>query len=99
MRKLAVVMLAALAFGCVGNLNAERLREVQAGMTMEQVTDILGEPYMVSAGVPVGNGPNGPILGTTAMWMRASMFGARSVSLNFDADNRLIKAPVATSLK
>jgi hypothetical protein len=83
-----MLLFGALVVGCIGRkIEPENIRQLQPGMTFDQVVAIMGPPYMTLAGQP-------PDDSTMATWVHSNAFtGAQSLTLRFDGDGKLIKVP------
>lgn len=95
MRVARVVLFSAAIAGCtVGNsFTWDQVKLLKPGMTMQQVTDVMGAPpFVTTAGTDPRSGiPNGQ---TTATWAEGSLIsGSKSLTLQFDADGKLVSVP------
>lgn len=84
--KLWVLLLtAALAVGCAGTaFDWSRVRQIQAGMTPNQVTSIVGQPYLVQSR------PDGSML---YVWSHANGMTGSSRSFSVPFVNGRVSAP------
>ena len=87
MRRLAsIVLLCAVLSACAGSgsINWNNARMVKDGMTINEVTALMGKPYMIQT---VGNGE------VKYFWVHTNLLtGSESAHMTFK-DGKLLKAP------
>ncbi len=91
MKRLAATLLAILLTACAGTpFEWDNARQIKTGMTEQEVTALLGQPYMVKS--------QGQTL--TWVWSYADTFsGARSVAIVFKDGKVTEPPPIPASFK
>ena len=98
---LSAIALAVVA-GCFSigrEWTGDQVRQLRPGMTMDEVTAIMGPPFQSTAGMPYIDPETGRMAGTQtqATLAHSSLGGTHSISLTFGPDGRLVSVPTAVA--